>query len=181
MVIYRYRDWMKGSPDLNTSAGMPSGPGAYSVDICLISLATSSSEGIMSRFGLTATWGKQWITSSFVNDGRFNMLWKSVELITQGFYVCQWWVLNHLHWARWAACCWWSIRTFKESCKVLYIISVSIAMNLLSIIAEAGVLHGAKLFLDFISLTEIGNRLVSSTKWCLKVVTSSSLTPGSFS
>ena len=40
-----------GPPDLNTSARMASGPGAFPHDICLIALAASSSEGGMSRSG----------------------------------------------------------------------------------------------------------------------------------
>ena len=46
-----------GPPDLNTSAGMASGPGAFPHDICLIALATSSSEGGMSSSGLKVPGG----------------------------------------------------------------------------------------------------------------------------
>ena len=61
-----------GQPDLNTSAGMASGPGAFRHDICLIALATSSSEGGMSSSGLIATWGRHSIAASFMDDGRFS-------------------------------------------------------------------------------------------------------------
>ena len=58
-----------GPPDLNASTGMASGPGAFPHDICLIALATSSSEGGMSRSGLIAAWGRHSIAASFKDDG----------------------------------------------------------------------------------------------------------------
>ena len=61
-----------GPPDLNTSSGMASGPGAFPHDISLIAMATSSSEGGMSSSGLIATWGRHSIAASLMDVGRFS-------------------------------------------------------------------------------------------------------------